>query len=130
LKNDILKYIKRKNHKYDLIGSAIIGWKVLHHQILLYRKKYPNWHFVRHEDLSVNPINYFQILYEKLNLDFTRKVSSAILKSTSGNGLEGNQRNAALNVAKWKKILSKKEIERIKKQTGDYYPLFYSENEW
>jgi len=78
-KDEIQEY---STNKKDLIDQAILLWNIIYHTINIYKSKHPEWIFVRHEDLSKNPIEEFQTLYNKLNLQFTDKVKSKILKST------------------------------------------------
>jgi len=132
-KDEIQEY---STNKKDLIDQAILLWNIIHHTINIYKSKHPEWIFVRHEDLSKNPIDEFQDLYNKLNLQFTDTVKTRILKSTGNhNPVEQKSKNEFVrdskkNIYNWKKRLTKQEIDYIKDETSEIAPLFYSETEW
>lgn len=126
----ISSYLKMKDKKSDLIGSAILGWNLLHIAIDYFRDKYSNWIFVRHEDLSKNPLGSFKKIYRTLDLQYKDVVVHKIKKSTSGHLTSGNRRNTQSNLVKWKEQLTSKEIERIKSGTSSIWPLFYELHDW
>jgi len=120
----------------DIIDQAILLWNCIYHTINIYQQGHPEWLFVRHEDLSTEPVDQFQSIYETFNLEFTSKAKSIILKSSSvQNPTEqqpGNEllRNSKANVFNWKKRLSQKEIEKIREKTHAISSIFYVEREW
>lgn len=124
-----------KNEK-DIIDQAILLWNCIHHTINIYQQEHPEWLFVRHEDLSNNPVDIFQSIYKAFNLEFTSIAKSKILeKSGAHNPTEqqsGNERvrNSKANITNWKKRLSKNEIERIREKTHDIASIFYNAHEW
>jgi len=132
-KDEIKEYSENKK---DLIDQAILLWNIIHHTINIYKSRHPEWIFVRHEDLSKDPIDEFQYLYNKLNLQFTDKVKTKILKSTgTHNPVEQKNRNEFVrnsmsNVHNWKKRLTQQEVDYIKDKTSEIAPLFYSEQDW
>jgi hypothetical protein len=130
---EIREYVENEK---DIIHQAILLWNCIHYTINIYQANYPKWLFVRHEDLSLDPVNQFQLIYEKFNLEFTRKCKSRILESSAAhNPVEqqaGNEymRNSKENINNWKKRLSHNEIELIKARTLEVSNLFYAESEW
>jgi hypothetical protein len=120
----------------DIIDQAILLWNCIHHTISIYQQDHPEWLFVRHEDLSTDPISQFKSIYKAFNLEFTSKAESVILESSGGhNPIEqqaGNEfiRNSKENIFNWKKRLSQKEIDNIKEKTHVVSNIFYSEHEW
>lgn len=124
-----------KNEK-DIIDQAILLWNCIHHTIHIYQLDHPEWLFVKHEDLSNNPVDEFQSIYETFNLDFTAKTRSIILKNSgTHNPIEQQSahdfaRNSKANISNWNKRLSKHEIERIKEKTHKVSRFFYNECEW
>ena len=54
----------------DIIGQGILMWKILYSYVQKLQKNNKNWIFVKHEDLSIDPMNEFQLLFKKLGLPF------------------------------------------------------------
>jgi hypothetical protein len=98
----------------------------------------PDFIAVRHEDLSLHPVDGFQTLYNSLGLDFTRRVEKMILTSSSSeNPAEPSRNNiysvkldSRANITNWKNRLSEDEIQRIRTITKGVSSLYYSDAEW
>jgi hypothetical protein len=89
--------------------------------------------FVRHEDLSRNPVPGFQSLFSRLNLEFSEKIKKTIeTYSSSSNALVGDsiRRNSRENIWRWKKRLSEHEIKRVREGVEDISRVFYSDEDW
>ena len=67
----------------DEIGKNSLLWKIIYLVARDFEKRYPQFHLVRHEDLSLMPIEGFESLYRSLDLDFTAHASQKILASTN-----------------------------------------------
>ncbi|MEM6802706.1 MAG: sulfotransferase domain-containing protein [Bacteroidota bacterium] len=119
-----------------LIDQGILLWNIFHSLILTYKKDHPNWIFLRHEDLSRNPLAGFKALSQELNLPFSPNAEKFILASTGSSNsteqkkLSDTRRNSAGNIKNWKKRLSAEEIYKIKCGTLEVSPHFYSEKDW
>ncbi len=100
------------------------------------KKEHPEWTFVKHEDLSIDPINEFRLIFELFNLGFSDKVQRKILRSTGVHnpveqGKRNNfNRNSKENIKNWRHRLSQGEIDRIKLNTKEIYSLFYAAKDW
>ena len=124
--------------KDDIIGQGALLWKLIYRFAHQTGSLIPNLNIVRHEDLSLDPVTGFQNLYQSLNLEFTEKVKTTILNSSSSenpNKLAKNKThsvnlNSRANLDNWKKILTSEEITRIRKITEGVSESFYSEEEW
>ena len=119
--------------KRDIIDQGILLWNCIHAVINDYRIAYAHnndWSFVRHEDLSLKPLETFRDLFKKHGLTFNEQVSRAILASTQSDEKKYLTRNAKKNITTWKDRLTQAEIERIKKGTENIWPLFYEEDSW
>ena len=120
----------------EIIDQAILFWNCIHHTIQIYQKNNPNWLFIRHEDLSFDPLSGFKSIYHKLGLEFTPKSERKILKSSGAhNPVEQDERNEYVrnskeNIYNWKHRLSSSEIEHIREQTSEIADEFYTETEW
>jgi hypothetical protein len=120
----------------DIIGNAILLWNCTHHVIREYRDAHSNWLFVRHEDLSIDPVSSFEAIYKDLNLEFTSNARRAILES-SGTHNPAEQdltsplmRNSKENVNNWRRRLTENEVDQIRMGTSEVWPSFYSDAEW
>lgn len=141
------------NNEKDIIDQAILLWNLIHHMIFKFKKNYPNWIFVKHEDLSMNPLEEFKNLYNKLDLDFSadiekkinvfsfahylnnqqikRKAKAQLWKERlTGNYSGKRKRNSKLNILSWKKRLTKDEVKKIIEETHKIARNFYTENDW
>ena len=120
----------------DIIDQAILLWNCIHHTVLAYQQRHPEWMFVKHEVLSSNPADEFRKLYDRLGLVYTKEVESKILISSGSHnpveqvGDNEFQRNSVQNILNWKTRLTADEIERIKQKTADISPYFYDEDTW
>ena len=122
--------------KKDIISQAILLWNCIHHTIGIYQEKHPSWTFLKHEDLSLDPVSEFKKVYQSFDLEFTEKVNAAIEASSGTHNPTEQQsnnefvRNSKANITNWKSRLTEAEIELIKEKTGDVSKKFYNESEW
>lgn len=124
-------------NNHDIVDQGILLWRIIHYMIIQYEKKHKDWLFVRHEDLSRNPLQEFQNLFNKLDLEFTEHVREVIKEyssSTNSNeAVDGEgffKRNSELNIWNWKDRLTPLEIEKIRNQVEDISSVFYSNRDW
>jgi hypothetical protein len=128
-----------RDHK-PLFDQAILLWRIIHYQILQYQKEHADWIFIRHEDISQDPVAGFQILFKKLDLEFTEKAET-IIKTYSGSENPGDtsapvgseetlKRDSKSNMFNWKKRLSDSEIKEVRNRVEDISCMFYTDSEW
>ena len=67
------------NPPKDFISEASLIWTCITKIIIDYQKLYPNWLYIRHEDLSYNPIKEYELLFEKLKLPFSNEVKKLFI---------------------------------------------------
>jgi len=122
---------------YEIIDQAILLWNIIHYMVLKYRDKHPEWIFIRHEDISFDPINEFSSIFQKLKLHWSTDIQKEIEKYSSSNNPreqhndnEFFKRNSKLNIWNWKHRLTESEIFKIRTQTQDISKNFYSEEDW
>jgi len=132
-KEEIKKYAIEE---HDIIDQATLLWKIIHYVIAKFKTNHKDWIFVRHEDISKDPLVEFQNIFEKLNLQFSNYVKNIIKKYTnSTNPVDPSnpsslRRNSKQNIWNWKNRLNKEEIVRIRYKVKDISDLFYSDEEW
>jgi hypothetical protein len=122
----------------DLVDQAILSWRLIHHVILEYRQWHPDWTFLRHEDLSLRPLEEFAELFGRLGLDFPPQVRRTIQEhSAEGNVKEdaagrGDElrRDSKANVWNWTHRLRPEEVARVRQGTEDLAHVFYPEAGW
>ena len=107
--------------------------------IIQYQKEYPNWIFIRHEDISRRPVELFKKLYDKLGIEFSPYIKKQIDSTSSPKNISEvpEDSNAMFitidsikNLNNWKSRLTKDEIERIKIGTDKFVSHYYREDEW
>ncbi|WP_323696895.1 hypothetical protein [Thiorhodovibrio litoralis] len=115
----------------DIIGQAILLWNLFHAVILEFRNLHSEWIFLKHEDLSRDPVEKLQKLFHSLELEFPEEANKLIHRSTSGEGgVNQFKRNSRSNIFEWKKRLSAREVERIHRGTNHISKHFYTDDEW
>lgn len=136
-------------NEQDIILQGALLWNCIYAVINEYRLRYPGWLFLKHEELSMDPVDSFQKIYAELGLEFTTKVRAAIEESSSGQSFQRQisrvtlnpfeqvrndefslRRNSKVDVLKWKSRLSDHEILTIRERTSDVSRLFYSDLDW
>ena len=135
---DFANEILKPPNLNDIIKQGILLWKILHSVIATYEKQYPNWIFIRYEDLAINPISGYRNLFAQLNLVFNQNIKNQINKlSSSKNPIElpigkrdTNKRNSAVAMHNWKTRLTQEEIQLIRAGVGPISEQWYSDKDW
>lgn len=119
-----------------IIDQAILLWNCIQHTVSIYQKTRPEWLYVRHEDLSVEPLDRFRSIYDAFGLEFTPQAKLMILGSSGPHNPVGGRpenelmRNSRENIHSWKTRLNRREIDLIRERTSEVSTSFYSESEW
>lgn len=122
----------------DVIGQGSLLWQVIYHTVTCFQNQYPDFLVVRHEDLSLDPLNGYHSLYTHLGLDFNAKAQNTIENSSSTDNpgevsrtaVHSYRLNSQANLHNWKKRLAPEEIERIRAATEITTQHFYPELDW
>ena len=125
-------------NKCDIISQGILLWYIFHHVVRIYQDMRPQWIFVKHEDLSRDPVSEFKKIYDQLGLRFSAKIGSVINDlSSSSNPSEVSDksfdeisRDSRKNIWNWRRRLTKEEIGRIKNGVDPLASAFYDESDW
>lgn len=122
----------------DPIRQASTLWRAVYHVAGEYLSSRSGWRFIRHEDLSLDPLGEFPKLFLNLDLDFTSR-ARRYLERTSGKGnpVEAPpgvshelHRNSRRNVSAWKRRLPAVDVVRIRRLTADIADRFYEPASW
>jgi Sulfotransferase family len=120
----------------DLIDQAILLWRLIYATIERYRETHPDWIVARHEDLSLEPVEGFAQLYQRLDLDLDSSLREQIERhSAAENPVEQRDKHSVTldsraNVQSWKRRLSDDEVARVRAGVADVAPAFYSDEDW
>jgi hypothetical protein len=124
--------------KPDVIAQASWLWRIAYQVVADYKKQFPEIKVVRHEDLSLDPLEGFRSLYTHLDLNLTEKAQEKILSSSSSenpqelskNDRFGTRLNSRANLDNWKRRLEAQEIERIHRITQEVARQYYPDWSW
>jgi hypothetical protein len=104
---------------------------------LKYKKVYQDWIYLRHEDISLDPLGEFKSLYGRLGLNFTDEVQEQIAEHSNTSNpshAKGADKLIKLNskkvISHWKNALSAQEVRRIKERVGEVSKHYYSDSDW
>ncbi len=122
----------------DVVGQAALLWRIIYHAVEKMCAQRADFVLVRHEDLSTAPLEGYQTLYQRLGLDFSGKIATAIraysadenpkeLKPGSAHSVRLDSR---ANLENWKHRLSREEIHRIRAVTEEVAASYYNEDSW
>ncbi|MFO7962586.1 MAG: sulfotransferase, partial [Desulfobacterales bacterium] len=120
----------------DIVDQAGLLWKLLHHMIIEYQCGHTDWHFVRHEDLSMDPMSGFRVIFDKLGLPFDDRIRRVIEKNSRHakpaelKNPYAIKRSSAQATGSWKDQLTAEEVDKIRLRVKDVADAFYSAEEW
>jgi hypothetical protein len=128
---------KHAAQEHDIIEQASLLWKIIHYWIGEHQKHHSDWIFIRHEDISRDPLGIFNKLFMQLNLNYTEKSEKFIkeyccnFQATNKNKyVDEIKRDSQSNIWAWKNRLNFSEIEQIKNQVECISSKFYSDEDW
>jgi hypothetical protein len=119
-----------------VVEQAALLWRILYTAVDGYRNRHPDWVVVRHEDLSRDPLGGFETLYERFGLEWTQRSREGVERSSSPrNPPDARSKHdvrvsSAENAGRWRARLTPPELELVREQTRDVWPLFYSPEDW
>jgi hypothetical protein len=114
-----------------IIEQGILLWNIIYSTVKDYRDVYgSSWQFIRHEDISLHPVEIFREIFQRLGLDLTPLVKDKIIASTTATEETAQMRNARKNTKTWKHRLTAEQIEQIRVGTANVCAHFYNEEDW
>ena len=120
----------------DILDQASLLWRIMHHTIAGYRRRHPEWIFVRHEDLSLDPLRGFECLASRLQVELGRRAKDMILKASDSKN-PGDpadpyaiRRYSRATASIWKERLTPAKIRQIRDHVEDVSRMFYSDRDW
>jgi len=120
----------------DILSQAALLWRLLYDTADGYRERHPDWVFLRHEDASLDPVDTFAQLYERLGLELTPEARETIARASApDNPAElptpyAVELASAASLGRWREQLADEEVRRLREHTADVWPRFYSDDDW
>ena len=134
------------NDDNTLILQASLLWRMVYETVSGFQPDNPSEHFrtehfrtiVRHEDLSLDPVNGFRQLYHNLGLAFNHRAEESVVSSSRSSNPRERSRKAvhtvrldsSANLDNWKRRLSTDEIGLIRGRTEDIASKYYPDISW
>lgn len=126
------------NRPPDILAQASLTWRMVYTVVHTVQQRYPQVKVAIHEDLSLDPLEGFQALYDLLGLDFSERARTFILSSSSSdNPKERAHRkvyttrlDSRANLENWKRRLSPEEINLVRELTEPVAQHYYPEVAW
>lgn len=131
--DEIRSYAERPR---SIVEQASLLWRMVYATALDFRARHSDWVFVRHEDLSRDPLGGYAALYERLGLTWSDGARAAIgAASAADNPAEQRSKHdvrldSQAAITSWKRRLSEQEIDTIKGSTADVAAAFYGSEDW
>jgi hypothetical protein len=123
-------------HPRDSLDQAILLWRLIYSTVATFRERHPEWTFLRHEDLSLEPVAGFESLFATLAVTLDDRTRRRIADSSSERNPNELRRshdirlNSRAIVGAWRQRLSPDQVERIRAGTVDVAPVFYDDDDW
>ena len=122
----------------DIVQQASLLWNCTYSFLLDACEQHPDWLLLRHEDLSLHPLEQFHGLYHQLGLCWDAHAEQQIIAHTAGNlssqpeqgRVHSLKRNSAASLERWKHELSEEEITFILRGTWETAQRVYDEKEF
>ncbi len=124
LRTEVREFKKNESEK-SIVENAALLWKVFYAQVEIYRKTFPDWFYITHEELSTDPMTNFERMFNYLGIEFNDRVRTYIKESTQAEDQAEFKRDSAKNTSKWKERLSSAEKQTIFRLTKEVSEKFY-----
>jgi hypothetical protein len=119
----------------NIVGQGSVLWRILYASIAEDQQRLSSIRVVRHEDLSLDPVNEYSRLYEALGMPLGARARQTIARNTSErNPKEVSKKNpfkvsldSRANLTNWEHRLNADEVERILSITATERRKFYDE---
>ncbi len=122
----------RHAQQKSLLHKGAILWKAIYTILWQFIQNNEGWVLVRHEDLSIDPINQFKQLFFALDLNWDQKVEEEINQYTKqGNEVKANgkvhqmKRDSKALATSWKENFSDEDVSYVMNMCSNTYNLYY-----
>ena len=131
------EFVRFAKVKQDIVLQGCLLWRVTHSMIDRFRQRQENWIFVRHEDLSRDPLRGFASLYASLGLEFDERAGATIARFSAADnpheaprGRSTIRRASKTSIHTWRTRLGADEVDTVRTQVSELASRFYAPEEW
>jgi len=132
--------LSRLSHnEHSIVEEGALLWNIIYTRVLQYMSIYKNWFYLKHEDISAQPLVYYEKVLSYLDIPFCNEIRNMISETTSSsknkNTLEVSLRDSLYrdskeNVSAWKDRLSSGETDFVRGYTESVWKNFYDDGDW
>jgi hypothetical protein len=129
----------RDGEALDIIDRAVLMWNCYYHVVDGYRKRHPDWIFVKYEELAENPLSGFEGLYQAVGLRWDQSIAQRVREYSSADNVKEVsssqspymiKRDSRVAKDTWAKRLTPKEVHRIRVGVAEVASRYYDEGDW
>ena len=121
-----IEAFQQQADKKTIIENAALLWKVFYTRVLEYKATHPDWFYITHEALSLDPLGEFEKMFHYLDLSYTDATRTYILETTGTRQGGEFVRDSKYNATKWQELLSEEEKESIREICGKTAAQLYT----
>lgn len=121
---------------WPALERAVLQWRLLNGVVAGFRRRHPEWTYLRHEDLCADPEAGFLALADRLGVDFAAD-ARRVLERTSRPGDSPEvetawevRRNSRAVPTLFRTRLSAEQIATVRLRSADVSTLFYGDHDW
>ena len=122
----------------DIVIQASLLWRMIYSAVYQTSLAHPEFYILKHEDLSLNPLDEYKTLFDALGVPFTKQVKAAIRRSSSSDNpaelskgaVHSVKLDSRMNIKNWQKRLSADEVARVRTLTEDVASYYYQDEDW
>lgn len=122
----------------DIVDQGILLWRVIYGVARRYRDEHPGWLFVRHEDLSQEPVSGFRSAYEALGLRWDDAAVRAVTGRTNRENpsevpverFKTTHRDSRALSGLWRSRLSAVDVHRVRTALEEDADWVYGADDW
>ena len=118
----VLRYAAQKP---DIIHQGIALWNIIYRMLFEMKQKYPQWLFVKYEDIIQSPESEFKSIFKFCNVTLDNSILNKILTYSSSEKGNGMKKVSAKQADIWEKRISEDEYNLIISNTKSVSQLWY-----
>lgn len=124
--------------RHDRVWRAALMWRMLHDVIAGFQDNYPEWIYLRHEDICKDPVKSFRWLSQRLGIDFDSRMQSRLHATSDAKYpvnpenqvSQAQRRNSKQLGTAWKQQMDQKMVDTIRQLVEPISSIFYTDSEW
>ena len=114
---------RRNSEPPDRLRDLILQWKLFTAHTLELKARHPDWLFVLHDELCIDPAVYFERIFTELGLSLTPAIENKIRQESTGSDPQGGHQHSHVRdsravVDAWKKKIPEGVASRVLSETA------------